>query len=305
MEDKAKLAVAMQVNDPEDLEMESSMADGAARAKAAFMANISHELRTPLNAIMGFTDILLLDEDLTPEQEESVEIIRSSGEALLLLINDILDFADIEQERMELKERPLDLLSCIEESIELVAPKAAEKGLRLSWTMDEGTPRMICGDHARLRQVLGNLLENAVKFTERGEVMLSVSSEFSDSEHEIHFAVKDTGIGVPHERMYRLFRSFSQVDDSMSRKYTGIGLGLAVSKKLVERMGGRIWAESYEECGSTFHFTIKAESVSDRYGFGAVRAEEEKGSVMCTNDIGYPISGSRAAVHGLDGCWRF
>lgn len=281
------------------------MDDGAAHAKAAFMANVSHELRTPLNAIMGMTDLLLLDDGLTPEQEESVEIIRSSGEALLLIINDILDFADAEGGRMRLREKPFDLHACVHEALDLVASAAAEKGLNLSWTIDEDASRLIRGDPTRLRQVLGNLLENAVKFTETGEIALSVSSEFSGCGNEIHFAVRDTGIGIPHDRMHRLFRSFSQVDDSMSRRYTGIGLGLAVSKKLVELMGGRIWAESDAERGSAFHFTIKAEPAPDQYGFGAVRAEGGESSVVCTDSISYPVSGSRDAADGMDGCWRF
>jgi signal transduction histidine kinase len=303
MNERDKLAVAVQVN-PEDIEKDLSEADEATRAKAAFIANISHELRTPLNAIMGFTDLLLFDGGLSSEQEEAVEIIKSSGEALLFLINDILDFAAIERGGTCLKEQPLDLPSCIGESINLVAPNAEEKGLKLSWIMDPDMPRMICGDRARLLQVLGNLLENAVKFTEAGEVMLSVTSEPSGSDCQIHFAVRDTGIGIPYDRMCCLFQSFSQVDDSMSRKYPGIGLGLAMSKKLVERMGGKIWAESCPECGSTFHFTIRARPIPNRSGLSAIRAEKAEGPIVCNYSINYLISGQQAAANSLEGCWR-
>lgn len=289
MDKKAELEVASQVI-PEDIAIDPSKSNEAARAKAAFMANISHELRTPLNAIMGFTDLLLLDGGLTSEQEEAVEIIRSSGEELLFLINDILDFAEIERGGMRLKESPLDLLACIEESINLVAPKAVEKGLKLSSRMDLNTPRMICGDQARLRQILGNLLENAVKFTEKGEVLLSVASEHFGSYCEIHFAVKDTGIGIPNDRMCRLFQPFSQVDDSMSRKYPGIGLGLAMSKKLVERMDGKIWAESCAEYGSTFHFTIRAKLISDRHRISEIHAKKAKDPIIYNNSINCLIS---------------
>lgn len=305
MNEMAKLAEAGRIDD-EEIKTGPSKADEAARAKAAFMANMSHELRTPLNAIMGFTDLLLLDGGLTSEQEEAVEIIRSSGEELLVLINDILDFAEIERGAIRLKERPLDLLACIEESIDLVAPKAAEKGLKLSSTMYPETPRMICGDDARLRQVLGNLLDNAVKFTEAGEVVLSVSvtSEHPGSDCEIHFEVKDTGIGIPPDRMCRLFRSFSQVDDSMSRKYPGIGLGLAMSKKLVERMGGKIWAESCAERGSAFHFTIRTKPISDLYGVYGIRAKRAKEPIIHNNSISCHIYRQQAAADSLEGGWR-
>ena len=235
--------------------------DDASRAKAAFMANMSHELRTPLNAIIGVSSLLLLDEGLTQEQEESVGIIRSSGETLLSLINDILDFSNIEKGMTEIDDQPFDLRDCIEESLQSATSNAAEKGLGIYYVIDEFTPNVISGDRTRLRQVLRNLLNNAIKFTEQGEVLISVSSEPHGNQYEIHFAIKDTGIGIPRERMDRLFKSFSQVDDSITRKYAGAGLGLAISKKLVALMGGRIWAESDLDSGSTFHFTIKAESV--------------------------------------------
>ncbi len=257
-------AVAMQVNNEIDANLLNAKdtSEKVDRFKSAFMANMSHELRTPLNAIMGMASLLLLDNNLTSEQEESVEIIKSSGERLLSLINDIMDLSRLEKGKVGLKDRPLDLHECIDESIDQMTLAAHKKGLNLAYVIDAITPRMIRGDPVRLRQILGNLLDNAIKFTERGSIMVLVSSEFFDSMYEVHFAIKDTGIGVPEDRMERLFKPFSQVDNSISRKYDGAGTGLAISKRLVEMMGGQIWAESDIEKGSTFHFTIMAKSVS-------------------------------------------
>lgn len=254
------LVMAMQVNAVIDARLlnANDISEEVARAKSVFMANMSHELRTPLNAIMGMASLLLLDKNLTSEQEESVEIIKSSGERLLSLINDVLDLSRLEKGKVKLEDLPMDLHECIDESIDQVTLAAHKKGLNLAFAMDTITPRMIRGDSVRLRQILGNLLDNAIKFTERGSILVLVSSKFSDYEYEVHFVIKDTGIGVPEDRMDRLFKSFSQVDDSISRKYDGAGLGLAISKSLTEMMGGRIWAESDIEKGSTFHFTIRA-----------------------------------------------
>jgi signal transduction histidine kinase len=258
------LAVAMQVNDVMNAGLLNAKdaSEELTRAKGAFMANMSHELRTPLNAIMGMASLLLMDRNLTSDQEESVEIIKSSGERLLSLINDILDLSSLEKGNVELKDQLFDLHECVDESTDQVTPAASKKGLNLAYTIDTITPKMIRGDPVRLRQILGNLLDNAVKFTKKGNIMVLVSSKSLDSEYEVHFAIEDTGIGIPEDRMDRLFKSFSQVDDSISRKYAGAGLGLAISKNLVEMMGGRIWAESNTKKGSTFHFTIRAKSVS-------------------------------------------
>lgn len=237
-------------------------AEAAARAKAEFLANMSHEIRTPMNAVIGMTSLLLgEDEALTPEQRDFVETIRNSGDALMVIINDILDFSKMEGDKVVLEEQPFDLRHSVEDALDLVAVNASEKGLNLAYTIDKNVPDTIIGDPTRLRQIMSNLLSNAVKFTDKGEVKLSVSaSGDSDETDEIHFAVQDTGIGISEDRMNLLFQPFSQMEPSTARLYGGTGLGLAISRKLVELMGGRIWAQSEEGSGSTFHFTIKAKN---------------------------------------------
>lgn len=247
----------------EELRVARDAAEAAARAKADFMANMSHEIRTPMNAVIGMTSILL-DEPLTPEQKDYVETIRSSGNALLVLINEILDFSRLDREKAELEEQLFDLRAVVEEALDQVAQQAAEKGINLAYIIARGVHETIYSDPARLRQVLLNLLNNAVKFTEKGEILLSVGQSPTEGiRHEIRFCVQDTGIGIPLEQQEAIFEPFVQTDTSLSREYDGVGLGLAITRKLVDLMGGKIRVKSKPDRGSCFLFNIMVRVLPD------------------------------------------
>ncbi|MGW2556552.1 response regulator [Streptomyces sp. NPDC001635] len=262
------------------LEAAARAADSANRAKGAFLATMSHEIRTPMNAVTGMTE-LLLDTPLNEEQQNFAENIHTSADSLLTIINDILDFSKFEAGKFELEHAPVDLRRCIESAFDLVSPRAGEKtDLDLAYVIDPQLPEEIIGDELRLRQIIVNLLGNAVKFTETGEVVLTVapaqpekpaetvggpevlaalspdSPTGTDGAFRVHFCVRDTGVGIPIERIPQLFEPFEQLDSSTTRRYGGTGLGLAISKRLVEQMGGTIWADSTPGHGSAFHFTI-------------------------------------------------
>jgi two-component system, sensor histidine kinase len=211
--------------------------------------------------VIGYTS-LFLDEDISSEHKELIEGIRSGGEAMMALITDILDFSRADKKKIELEHIPISLKHCVEESMDMVAPEANKKGLNLAYTVSYGTPDTIIGDHGRLRQILVNLLSNAVKFTDKGDVSVTVSSHVLEGNKcQLLFSIMDTGTGIPHEKLSTIFEPFTQLERTISRKREGVGLGLAITKNLVEMMDGTIWAESVPGQGTTLHASIQAETI--------------------------------------------
>jgi PAS domain S-box-containing protein len=259
----AILGIAIDITQRKQMEQQlrtaMEEAEAASRAKSTFLANMSHEIRTPMNAVLGMTD-LVLDSELTRDQRQHLETARDSAESLLAIINDILDFSKIEAGKLELELAPFNLRETVEDTVRSLAVRAHGQGIELACRIAPDTPETVVGDRVRLRQVLTNLVGNAVKFTPRGEVVMDVNSTGDgNGRAKLQFSVVDTGIGIPQEKLESIFKAFEQADASMTRRYGGTGLGLAITSRLIELMNGKIWVESRPGHGSTFHFTAAFE----------------------------------------------